>query len=432
MRAATDHHYAGGVAMTTDNRQDAQNSPTPEKGHAPKRFRLWWIVLPLILLLATGVFVYQGKKTAAAAKLAAAQAASQSTPVLAVAAKRVDVNVYLSGLGSVTALNTVVVKSRIDGQLMEVHFKEGQNVRRGDLLATIDPRPFQVQLTLAEGQMARDQELLRNARLDLERYKVLWKQDSIPKQQLDTQDALVRQYVGAVKISQGLIDSARLQLTYSRITAPVSGRVGLRQVDAGNIVHASDANGLVVITQLQPITVVFPLPEDNLPRLLAKVRTGGRLEVDAYDREQKLKLASGSFLTVDNQIDPTTGTVKVKAVFLNSDSELFPNQFVNAKLLIDVRRNAVVIPTAAIQRGAQGTFVYLVKADKTVTVRPVTLDVGQGDDIAVSAGLEQGELVVVDGAERLREGSRVEVKDSGKTKNKGSAGTQGQGTKRTP
>ena len=409
----------GRVAMTTEYQPDLQNNTTPERGPSPKRFRLWWIVLPLILLLAIGVYVYQDRKSAAAAKQAAAQAAAQRTPVAAVAAKRKDVNVYLSGLGSVTALNTVVVKSRVDGQLMEVRFKEGQNVRRGDLLATIDPRPFQVQLTQAEGQMARDQQLLRNARLDLERYKTLWKQDSIPKQQLDTQEALVGQYVGTVKIDQGLIDSARLQLIYCRVTAPVSGRVGLRQVDSGNIVHAADTNGLVVITQLQPITVVFPLPEDSLPKLLARIRGGGQLEVDAYDREQKQMLASGKFLTVDNQIDPTTGTVKVKAEFSNANNELFPNQFVNASLLIDVRRNAVVVPAAAIQRGAQGTFVYLVKADKTVTVRPVTLDVSQGDDTVISTGLEQGELVVVDGAERLREGSKVEVKEPGRAKGAG-------------
>jgi len=418
--------------MTTEYQPDLQNNTTPETGPSPKRFRLWWIVLPLILFLAIGVYVYQDRKSAAAAKQAASQAAAQRTPVAAVAAKRKDVNVYLSGLGSVTALNTVVVKSRVDGQLMEVRFKEGQNVRRGDLLATIDPRPFQVQLTQAEGQMARDQQLLRNARLDLERYKTLWKQDSIPKQQLDTQEALVGQYLGTVKIDQGLIDSARLQLIYCRVTAPVSGRVGLRQVDAGNIVHAADVNGLVVITQLQPITVVFPLPEDSLPKLLARIRGGGRLEVDAYDREQKLMLASGKFLTVDNQIDPATGTVKVKAEFPNTDNQLFPNQFVNASLLIDVRRDAVVVPAAAIQRGAQGTFVYLVKADKTVTVRPVTLDVSQGDDTVISSGLEQGELVVVDGAERLREGSKVEVKEPGKARGKGGSGSQGQGTDHKP
>jgi len=406
--------------MTTENQQEPQVSPSPSA-----RFRLWWILPPLALLLAVGVYLYQGRKSADTARLAAAQSAARSTPVQAVAAKTGDVNVYLNGLGTVTPLNTVIVKSRVDGQLMDVHFREGQNVRRGDLLATIDPRPFQVQLTQAEGQMARDQALLKNANLDLERYKVLWKQDSIPKQQLDTQEALVRQYAGVVKNDQGLIDSARLQLVYCRITAPVGGRVGLRQVDAGNIVHAADANGLVVITQLQPITVVFPLPEDSLPRLLARIRGGGRLEVDAYDREQKQMLASGSFLTVDNQIDPTTGTVKVKAVFPNTDSQLFPNQFVNARLLLDVRRNTIVVPAAAIQRGAQGTFVYVVKPDKTVTVRPVTVDVSQGDDTAISKGLEQGELVVVDGAERLREGSKVELK--GPNTSKGPGQKQGGG-----
>jgi len=384
---------------------------------APKStmlFRRCWIALALALLLGIGVYVHHDRNAAAVAKLAAAQASDPRTPVVAVAAKLSDVSVYLDGLGSVTPINTVVVRSRVDGQLMEVRFREGQNVRRGDLLATIDSRPFQVQLTQAEGQMARDQQLLKNSRLDLERYRTLWQQDSIPKQQLDTQEALVGQHLGNVKIDQGLIDSARLQLAYCRITAPVSGRVGLRQVDAGNIVHAADANGLVVITQLQPITVVFPLPEDTLPKLLAKVRRGGRPEVDVYDRERKQIVARGKFLTVDNQIDPATGTVKVKAEFPNANYELFPNQFVNARLLIDVRRNAVVVPTTAIQRGAQGTFVYLVKSDGTVTVRSVTPDVAQGDDTAIAAGLNQGELVVVDGAERLREGSRVEVQVPGK------------------
>jgi multidrug efflux system membrane fusion protein len=263
--------------------------------------------------------------------------------------------------------------------------------------------------------MAHDEALLKNAQLDLERYHTLWQQDSIPKQQLDTQAALVQQDEGAIKTDQAQIENAKLQLVYSRITAPISGRVGLRLVDPGNIVHAADANGLLVITQLQPITVIFPIPEDNLPPVLAKLEAGERMPVDAYDRAQTKKLASGSLLTADNEIDPTTGTVRLKAVFENKDNALFPNQFVNASLLINVLRGTVIVPAAAIQRGSQGTFVYVVRPDRTAEVRPVTIGEIQSGSAAMSKGLSAGELVVVDGAERLREGTKVMLKtqDSG-------------------
>jgi multidrug efflux system membrane fusion protein len=279
------------------------------------------------------------------------------------------------------------------------------------LLALIDPRPFEVQLTQAEGQMARDQALLKNAILDLERYRTLWEKDSVPKQQLDTQEALVRQYEGIVKADQGQIDNARLQLTYSRITAPVSGRIGLRLVDPGNIVRAGDSNGLIVITQLQPITVIFPVPEDNLQQVLRRLKTRERLIVEAYDREQKVKLATGTLLTIDNQVDPSTGTVKFRATFPNSAHELFPNQFVNARLLIDLKRGTIIVPSAAIQRGPQSAFVYVVKSDHTVQVRPVNVGEVQGGEASITQGLSAGELVVVDGAERLRDGAKVDVKD---------------------
>ncbi len=369
----------------------------------------WWIVFLVVCLIGVGAYLFFANARSREAKQRQRPVAP-AVPVVAVPAKKTDFKMYISGLGSVTPVNTVTVRTRVDGELMEVLYREGQVVSSGELLARIDPRPFEVQLTQAEGQMARDMAQLKNAQLDLERFQVLWKQDSIAKQQLDTQEALVRQLEGAVKTDQGQIDSATLNLVYCRITAPISGRVGLRLVDPGNIVHVADANGLVVITQLQPITVIFPIPEDNLPQVLARLKTGERLPVEAYDREMKQKLAVGSLLTVDNQIDPTTGTVRLRATFSNEKNELFPNQFVNARLLVDVRRSATVIPAPAIQRGPQGTFVYVVKADRTATVRMITIGEIQGGEVSIKSGLSPDELVVVDGADRLREGTRVDLR----------------------
>lgn len=387
--------------------KDLAGNSRPPNG----RSRHTWLIIALVAVCVAAVIAVYGVKGRSdrAGKQAAPQA--RAVPVVAAQAKKGDINVYINGLGSVTPLYTVAVKSRVDGQLMEVLFKEGQLVKAGELLARIDPRPFEVQLIQAEGQMARDQALLKNAQLDLERYRVLWKQDSIPRQQLDTQEALVRQHEGAVKTDQGQIENARLQLVYSRITSPISGRVGLRLVDPGNIVRATDANGLVVITQLQPITVVFPIPEDSLPPVLKKLQARETLVVEAYNREQSMRLATGRLLTVDNQIDPTTGTVKLKAQFENKDSRLFPNQFVNARLLVDVKRNVTIIPAAAIQRGAQGSYVYVVKNDKTVEVRQITAGEIQGGEAIVRTGISPAELVVVDGADRLRQGAAVELKN---------------------
>ena len=374
--------------------------------------RRWIIALLVVCLIAVGIYLFLNREQSRAAKQGQ-KPGPPAIPVVSAEAKKADFNVYLTGLGSVTPVNTVTVRSRVDGQLMEVLFREGQIVNSDELLARIDPRPFEVQLTQAEGQMARDVAQLKNAQLDLERFRVLWEQDSVSKQQLDTQEALVRQLEGAVKADQGQIDSAKLQLIYCRIHSPITGRVGLRLVDAGNIVHAADTNGMVVITQLQPITVVFPLPEDSLPQVLSGLKTGRRMPVEAYDRALKQRLATGSLLTVDNQIDPATGTVRLKAIFPNEKNELFPNQFVNARLLVDVARGVTVIPAPAIQRGPQGTFVYVVKADRTATVRPISVGEIQGGEASVKTGLSPGELVVVDGADRLREGTRVEVRAQG-------------------
>jgi multidrug efflux system membrane fusion protein len=380
----------------------------------------WWVWLLLFCLVAAGAYgllVKSGDAQQQAAKLAANPQA-RAVPIMAEPAKTSNLDVYLKGLGSVTPV-TVTVKTRVDGQLMKVFFREGQVVKAGEVLAEIDPRPYQVQLNQAEGQMAHDQALLKNAQLDLARYRKLFAEDSIAKQQLDTQAALVRQYEGSIKVDQGQIDNAKLQLIYSRVTAPIGGRVGLRQVDPGNIVHASDSNGLVIVTQLQPITVVFSIPEDSLPAVMKKLQAGDKLPVDAYDRAGTTKLATGTLLTVDNQIDPSTGTVKLKAQFPNEDNSLFPNQFVNARMLLDIIRDATVIPSAAIQRGTQGTFVYVVKTDNTVTVRPIKLGPTQGEHVAVDTGITPGEMVVVDGADKLREGAKAELIEHNTTAREG-------------
>ncbi len=329
-------------------------------------------------------------------------------PVSVYTAEQRDMPVYLSGLGSVTAFNTVNIKSRVDGELVQIAFKEGEMVKKGDLLAVIDPRPYQVQLSMAEAQLFKDQASLRDAQLNYERFKGLL-QDSgaMSQQQVDTQRATVDQLAGAVRSDQSAVENAKLQLTYCHITAPVNGRIGLRLVDVGNIVHASDTNALLVITQLQPIAVIFTLPEDNLQAVAQRMRQG-QLEVDAYSRDDQTKLAAGTLLTIDNQIDQTTGTARLKAIFPNTDNVLWPNQFVNARLLLNTLKNAIIIPAAAIQRGPQGTFVFAVKPDKTVEVRNVTIAITQNNRTAIASGVSAGDVVVTDGQDKLQSGSKVE------------------------
>ena len=371
--------------------------------------RRWWfwagalLVVFVLYRLATGLG-RNGQSSDAAATIH-----NQSVPVAAAAAKRGDLNLYLTEIGTVTPFKTVTVHTRVDGELVRVLFKEGQMVKEGDLLAEIDPRPFQVQLTQAQGQMARDRASLVNARSQLDRYKQLYAQNIVAKQDLDNQLSQAGQYEGAVKNDQGLIDSAKLNLTYSQITAPISGRVGLRLVDPGNIVHAADTQGLLVITQLQPIAVVFSIPEDDLPRVETAIRATPQLPVEAYDRSLRTMLATGTLLTLDNEIDQSTGTVKLKASFPNEDNALFPNQFVNAKLLVETKHDAVLIPAVAVQRSSQGAFVYVVKPDQTVDMRMVKVNAAQSGTAAIESGLNPGELVVVDGTDKLRQGSRVSV-----------------------
>ncbi len=379
------------------------------------RTRHWrWIaVVVLVIAAAVAAWFWLGGGTADPAKAARGKGDpnARTVPVVAAPARKGNIAVYIDALGTVTPRSMVVVRTRVDGQLVSVAFREGQDVKAGDLLAQIDPRPFEVMLTQANGQMARDQAQLKNAQVDLERYRTLLTQDSISKQQVDTQEALVRQYQGTVASDQGAIDNARLQLTYARITAPISGRVGLRQVDPGNMVHASDSNGLVTIAQVKPMTVIYPVPEDNVPRIVRRTQSGEEVAVDAYDRAGKNKLATGRLLTFDNQIDTTTGTVKLKAEFPNQDGLLFPNQFVNVRMGVETRQDATLVPTAAIQRGAPGTFVFLVKQDQTVSVTPVKVGTTEGETTEVQSGVEPGNLVVVDGADKLREGSKIELVD---------------------
>jgi multidrug efflux system membrane fusion protein len=328
-------------------------------------------------------------------------------PVGLAAAAKGDIPIVIKALGTVTPLATVTVKAQITGQLTQVEFTEGQSVKQGDLLAVVDPRPYVVALQQAQGTLEKDQALLKNAQIDLQRYKTLVAQDSIARQQYDTQAALVRQYEATIVTDQAMVDNAKLNLVYTRIIAPVNGRIGLRLVDQGNYVTLGDATGICVITQMQPMSVIFTIPEDFLPQVRKRLRDGAKLQTTALDRAQKNELGTGAVSSQDNQVDVTTGTVKLRATFDNADEALFPNQFVNVRLLVDTVKDAIVVPVAAIQRGQPGTFVYRVKPDETVEVRVVETGATDGEKIAIVKGLVVGDEVVIDGTDRLRDGSKI-------------------------
>jgi multidrug efflux system membrane fusion protein len=381
--------------------------PTPEK----KRHGWLWALL-LIALAVGGVLYYQHRSSADASKAKAAPP-PRAVPVATAPAKKGDIGIYVEALGTVTPVYTVTVTSRVQGQIMDVYYKEGQMVHKGEPLLDIDPRPYQAALTQSEGQLAHDQALLNEAGIDLDRYKSAFSRNAIAQQQVYDQEQAVQQYQGTVKNDQGLVDNAKVNLVYTHITSPIDGRVGLRLVDPGNIVQANSATPLVVVTQLQPITVIFSVAEDYLPQIQGQLRQGHTMAVDALDRTQEKQVATGSLLTLDNQIDTTTGTVKLKAIFTNKDSALFPNQFVNTRLLVETQHDATLVPAAAIQRNAQGAFVYVVKPDNTAQLRTIKPGVADGNTQAVQ-GVQPNEVVAVSGFDRLQDGAKVAARNGGR------------------
>jgi membrane fusion protein, multidrug efflux system len=397
----------------TSERGQDPNAVTPRAAVPRRRARTLLIAAAVVAVVVGGAYAIWHARAPAPGTPAAGSPRrdpnAKPAPVAVAKAKSQDFNVYLNALGTVTPRASVTVRSRVDGQLAQVLFKEGDTVKAGALLAEIDPRTFEVQVSQAQGQLAKDRALLANANVDLQRYKTLLAQDSIASQQVDTQASLVRQYEASIASDQAQVDSAQLQLSFTRITAPIAGRLGLRQVDVGNMIHVSDTNGLVLLTQIQPIDVVFALPETNLPAVLRQMKQNSAMPVDALSRDQSRKLASGTLLTVDNSIDTTTGTVKLKAAFDNADASLFPNQFVNVRMLVDTLHDATVVPSAAVQRGTQGNFVYIVGTDNVVKLSVVKLGPVDGETTVIDKGVATGDVVVIDGTDRLREGQTVET-----------------------
>ncbi len=415
--------------------------PSSEQGATPRRRSRVVVLGGVLVVAAIGLVLWHPwNRSSSTADPAGGQGAASGSrarhggpggmanmpqPVSVATAAAGDMPITITALGTVTPLADVTVRTQLSGTLQSVNFQEGQMVNKGDVLAQIDPRPYQISLDNAEGQLARDQALLATARLDLKRYQTLLSQDSIASQQVDTQASLVKQYEGTVKSDQANIDTYKLDLTYARITAPVSGRVGLRQVDPGNYVTPGDTNGIVVLTQLEPISVIFTTSEDNLPAILKQLRGGTKMPVTAYDRSNTTLLEKGSLQTIDNQIDTTTGTVKLRASFANPDQMLFPNQFVNARLLVDTLHNAVIVPTSAVLNGSQGQYVYVVKPDNTVTVRVVKVGPVDGERTSIASGLAAGERVVTDGSDRLREGAKITIPAQRAKGARGASGASG-------
>lgn len=402
----------------------AKPGPPPQSGGAPRQSRKWpWVVVALALVIAL-VFLAilrRHPQSEAGSARGGRSRFEQVIPIDTATATKGDIGVFVSALGTVTPFYTVSVRTRVDGQLVKVYFKEGQLVHEGEPLAEIDPAPFQAAQDQAQGQLARDTALLENARLDLSRYQEAYAENAIPKQQLDTQSSTVHQYEGTVKLDQGLVTNAEVQLAYCHITAPITGRVGLRLVDPGNIVHASDTSPIVVITEMQPIAVIFSVAEDFLPQIQRQLKQGKKLAVDALDRSAQQQIASGVLETLNNQIDTNTGTVQLKAIFTNEDESLFPNQFVNARLLVDTHRGVTLLPNAVIQRNAQGAYVYLVQSsetNQTVTMKSIDLVTTEGD-ISEIRGIEPGDVVAASNFNRLTDGARVTVRKPGEKRQRG-------------